>query len=94
VRAFADMNISTQSRLKATISIKMNSVGKVHRSTLLVSKDHQAITEIHMLANRRFGSRYHRRRRNEALGAMIRKMRSVLKWKCSQTSDLRSYTST
>jgi hypothetical protein len=94
VRALADMNVCPQSSLKATISIKMNPVAKLHPPPCCVSRDHHTITEIHMSTNRGFRIGNHHRRRKKSLGTMIRKMGAVVKRKCSQAGNPRSQTTT
>ena len=48
--ALAYMDISTKPRFETTISIKVDTVREPNRSPCPVSRDHQVITDIHMLS--------------------------------------------
>jgi hypothetical protein len=52
VRALANSDVPTQSRLKAAIAIKMNSICDPHSTTSRISRNQNPITKIHMLSKR------------------------------------------
>jgi hypothetical protein len=51
VRAVANSDVPTQSRLKAAIAIKMNSIFDPHSTTSRISRNQNPITKIHMLSH-------------------------------------------